>query len=63
MLYEADFEDQDYDVFEENIIPLVEMDLSVRYVPVKKVLKGSNCEYISVCDIGEDSQCSDGNSL
>jgi len=61
----AFFNDQDYDVFEEeNVFPEVNTNLVVKAKGSnERILKGNNCDYIAICDIATNSQCSDGNKF
>jgi len=56
----AIFDESEYDIFEDNdLIPEVDGEKLVKAAS-NHDLKGGNCEYISVCDIVSNSQCSDG---
>ena len=60
----AFFDDPEYDMFEdEDFVPQIDTKLVAQTKDSnERILKGNNCEYISICDITANSQCSDGKS-
>jgi len=61
----AFFDEPDYDVFDdEDFVPQIDTKLVAQTKDSnERILKGNNCEYISICDITANSQCSDGNKF